>query len=135
MDENRRLPGVLKAVSVLFIIGGILSAIEVIVSLLHGHININFGVLGIFIGFGLLALKPGWRTCALVFLWITMVGIPIITLLMFCQSGSLDFKVFGQFVGKVPREFGLIIAAIIFLLSLWQYRILTRPDVRQLFGV
>ena len=135
MDENRQIPASLKAVAILFILGGIFAVIEVLVSLAHSHLNINFGVLGLFIGPGLLALRPGWRTCALVFLWIAMIGIPIIAILMLGHSNPLDFKVFGQTVGHVSKELGLAIAVILFLLSFCQYRVLTRPDVRALFGV
>ena len=135
MDENRQIPASLKAVAILFILGGIFAVIEVLVSLARSHININFGVLGLFIGPGLLALKPGWRTCALVFLWIAMIGIPIIAVLMLGHSGPLDFKIFGEEVGHASKEFSLAVAVILFLLSFWQYRVLTRPDVRRLFGV
>ena len=135
MDDNRRIPVSLTVVAVLFILGGISAVIEVLVSLAHSHININFGVLGLFIGPGLLALRRGWRTCALVFLWIAMIGIPIIAILMLGHSGPLDFKVFGQKVGYIPKELGFAIAFILFLLSFWEYRVLTRGDVRRLFGV
>ncbi len=135
MDENRRIPVSLTVVAVLFILGGIHAVIEVVVSLAHGEININFGVLGLFIGPGLLALRRGWRTCALVFLWIAMIGIPIVAILMLGHSGPLDFNVFGQKVGHAPKELGLAIAVIVFLLCFWQYRVLTRRDVRRLFGV
>ena len=135
MDDNRRIPVSLTVVAVLFILGGIYAVIEVVVCLAHNHINIHFGVLGLFIGPGLLGLRRGWRTCALVFLWIAMIGIPIIAILMVGHSGPLDVKVFGQKVGYASKEFGLVIAGMLFLLSLWQYRVLTRADVRVLFGV
>ena len=133
MNENRQIPASLKAVAILFILGGVSALIEVLVSLARTHISINFGVLGLFIGPGLLALRTGWRTCALVFLWIAMIGIPIIAVLMLGHSGPLDFKVFGEKVGHASKEFGLAVAVILFLLSVWQYRVLTRPDVRRLF--
>jgi len=135
MGENRRIPVSLTVVAVLFILGGIHAVIEVLVSLAHGEININFGVLGLFIGPGLLALRRGWRTCALVFLWIAMIGIPIVAILMLGHPGPLDFNVFGQKVGHAAKELGLVIAVMLFLLSFWQYRVLTRRDVRLLFGV
>ena len=80
MDSYQPAPASLKIVAALFIFGGICSAIEVIVSLMYGHININFGVLGLFIGPGLLRFSSGWRTCALVFLWIGFILTPIIAL-------------------------------------------------------
>ena len=135
MDNERLIPTSLKVVAILFIVGGIFAVIEVLVSFVHGHININFGVLGLLIGPGLLALRRGWRTCALVLLWIAMIGVPVFTVLMLGHSGPLDFKLFGQKVGEVSKELGLIVAFVAFALALWQYRVLTRPDVRRLFGV
>jgi hypothetical protein len=135
MENSKPIPTSLKVVAVLFILGGISSLIEVVVSLIHNHININFGVLGIFIGRGLLSLSRDWRTCALVFLWIAMIGVPIVAIFFLTTSGPVDFTVFGQKVGDVPKEFGITIAVLAFALAVWQYWVLTRPAVRRLFGV
>jgi len=135
MNEDKRIPASLKVVAGLFILGGVCAAIEVVVSLMHGHVSINLGILGIFIGPGLLRLSRGWRTCALVFLWIALIGIPIIAILMTGHSGPLNLKVFGQTVGHAPKALGLMIAVASFLLALWQYRVLTKLQVRQLFGL
>jgi hypothetical protein len=135
MSEDRQLPVSLKVVAVLFILSGINAIIEIIVALANGTININFGVLGIFIGIGIFRLRRGWRTCGLVFLWIALIAIPILTVLMFSVSGQLDFNVFGQKAGYIRKELAFVIMAFIFLLCLWQYRVLVRPDVRQLFGL
>ena len=135
MDDNRRIPVSLTVVAVLFIFGGICAVIEVVVGLAHQRVSINFGVLGLFIGPGLLALRRGWRTCALVFLWIAMIGVPIVAILFLGVSGPLDFGVFGQKVGHTPKELGVAVAFLFFLLCFWEYRVLTRGDVRRLFGV
>ena len=133
--KNRRLPTSLIVVAVLFIIGGVFSVIEVLVSLAHSHISINFGVLGLFIGPGLLRVSRGWRTCALVFIWIALITIPIIGVLFITVDGLLDFNVFGQKVGHASKLFGLVIAAFVFAMAFWEYRVLTRSDVRRLFNV
>ncbi len=133
MHENQDIPTSLKVVAILFIIVGINAVIEVIVSLFNNHINIQLGVLGLFIGRGLLALRPGWRTCALVFLWIAMVVMPIFIVLLLSSSGPLNFTIFGQLVGHASRWLGLILATAGFALAIWQYRVLTHPDVRKLF--
>ena len=125
----------LTIVAILFILGGISAAIEIIVSLVHSHVNLNFGVLGIFIGRGLLKLSRGWRTCALVFTWIALIGIPLIALLFISARGQLDFKVLGQTVGHTSKGFGLLVAGIASAVALWQYRVLTRPDVNELFQI
>lgn len=135
MEETKPIPTSLKIVAILFIVGGIFAVIEVIVSLMNNRISINFGVLGLFIGPGLLRLRRGWRTCALVFIWIALIGVPIIALLFLVVQGPLDFKIFGQPVGHVSKGFGFIAAAIVFAVVFWEYRVLTRPDVRELFGV
>lgn len=135
MNENGKIPVSLKIVAVLFILGGVSAAIEIVVSLMHGRVNINFGVLGLFIGPGLLALKRGWRTCGLVFLWIGMIFAPIIGVLMLIQSGPVYFHLFGQRAGDTSKAIGLIVVVAVFLLCFWQYRVLTRPDVRRLFGL
>ena len=83
MYEKSHIPVSLKVVAVLFILGGIHSVIEVVLDLMQSKININFGVLGLFIGPGLLALRRGWRTCALVFTWIALIFLPILTVIMF----------------------------------------------------
>jgi hypothetical protein len=132
-NVTRSLPLALKIVAFLFILGGISAAIEVIASLMNNRININFGVLGIFIGFGLLRLSQGWRTCALVFTWLGLIAIPIIGFLFLGHSGPLDFSVFGQKVGHVSKELGVGMVVVIFVYTVWQYRILTRADVRCLF--
>ena len=132
-NVTRRLPLALKIVAVLFILGGIFAVIEVIVSLMNNRININFGVLGIFIGFGLLRLSQGWRTCALVFTWIGLIVIPIIGILFLSHSGPLDFSLFGQKVGHASRELGVGMVVVLFVYTVWQYRVLTREDVRYLF--
>ena len=135
MDSDQPPPTSLKIVAVLFIFGGVCAAIDVVASLMHSHISINFGVLGLFIGPGLLRFSRGWRTCALVFLWIGLIGVPIIALLFLAHQGPLDFRVFGQKVGHASKGLGLAAAGLAFVLALWQYRVLTRSDIRERFGV
>jgi len=135
MNADTRIPGSLRVVAALWIFTGVCAAIEVVVSLMNNRISINSGVLDIFIGLGLLRLSRGWRTCALVLLWIALIGTPIITILMIGHSGPLDFKILGQKVGHAPKELGLAMAVALFLLALWQYRVLTSQRVRRLFGL
>jgi len=135
MEEKKSIPVSLTVVALLFILGGISAVIEIVVSLMHNHLNINFGVLGLFIGPGLLRLSRGWRTCALVFTWIALIGVPIIALLFIAARGPLDFKIFGQVVGQTSKALGLLVAGVVFIIAVWQYWVLTRSDVKELFGV
>ena len=135
MSDTQRIPTSLKVVAALFIIGGISSLIGIIVSLLQGQLSLDFGILGLFIGLGLRRLSRTWRTWALVFTWMTLVVTPVGLLLFINSSGPLDFTLFGIKIGHVPKGAGIVGAVMFFLITVWQYRVLTRPDVRALFGL
>ncbi len=135
-SESPSIPVSLKVVAWIFIIGGVLACIEIVVALMSEHININFGILGLFIGPGLLKLRRGWRTCALVYLVIALIAIPIITLFTLgAPASGFHISVFGQPLSHAPMELVLVIAIGVFLLVLWEYWVLTRPGVRALFGL
>jgi hypothetical protein len=124
---------VLVVVAVLFITAGAFALLEVLVSLVNGELDLNFGVIALLVGPGLLRLSRGWRTCALVLLWVSLIGLPIFSVLFLAHGGPLDFSLFGQKVGEVSVLHGLAFGAVLFALTQWQYRVLTRPDVRRLF--
>jgi hypothetical protein len=133
MTESRLIPTSLKVVAVLFVLSGLSSLVEVIYSLGHGNLSINIGVLGLFIGPGLLRLSRGWRTWALVFTWLAIIVTPIAAVAFLAAQGPIEFRLFGRRVSDAPTALGVGMAALVFLVALWQYRVLTRPDVRALF--
>jgi hypothetical protein len=112
---------------------GILSVIKFIVLLFHSTLSLEFGILGIPVFFGLLNLRNGWRVCAMVLLLFGLVGFPIIFLLGLSGAVPAHFQVFGINVARVPGWLVSVGAIPFFLLVLWQYRVLIRPDVRRLF--
>ena len=135
VTEKQNIPLSLKIVAWLFIISGILACIEVIATLMKGHINLNLGVIGLFIGYGLLKLSRGWRTCALVYLWISLICIPAISILYITQpSSGFNVRILGQ---SLVRNTYIILFfdVVIILLLLWIYRILTRAEIKSLFGI
>ena len=136
VSESPSIPVSLKVVAWFFIVGGVLACIEIVVALMSGHININFGILGLFIGPGLLKLRRGWRTCALVYLVVALIAIPIITVLSLgAPASGFHISVFGQPLSRAPMELVLVIATGAFLLSVWVLWVLTRPQIRALFGL
>ena len=94
MDNTTSIPTSLKVVAFLFILSGIFSLIEVIVSLMHGRLDIDFKVVGLFISLGLLRLSRCWWKCALVFLWIEMIGLPISMIIFMNAFGPIEYKFF-----------------------------------------
>ena len=135
MEGKKSVPMSLKIVAALFVLGGIGAVIEmVVVALMHSHQIVNVGILWLFIGAGLFRLRRGWRTCALVVTWLALIAMPLIMVLVLVMAHKpLDVKMFGQVVGQASKGWGVLIAGVIFLVALWQYRVLTRPDVKELF--
>src|SRR5690606_32982297 len=98
-----------------------------------GAIYLDFDVLGIPTFFGLRRLSAGWRTFALVCLWIQLIACPVFFLLGIFWKSPTAFEIFGQKVASVPHIWVSILSIPMFLLALWQYRVLTRDDIRTLF--
>ncbi|MBF0199055.1 MAG: hypothetical protein HQL32_15165 [Planctomycetes bacterium] len=130
---NHHIPKELKIVAVLFLISGIFTAIEIIIQLIHGHVNLNFDVLQIWVCFGLLRLSRGWRTLGLVFLWFDFIIAPFMLFHLLQGNRSLEFKMFGLQVHGLPSPVIIFIILFFLFLSIWQYRVLTKPHIRRLF--
>jgi len=128
------VPTALKIVAWLFIAGGILSILQILYLLTQSQLHIETGVLGVFIGPGLLRWSRGWRTCALVLLWFGMILSPIF-LLMTLSAGSMNVNIFGVSAGSVPAAVGFIFGALMFAMAIWEYRVLVREDIRGRFGL
>ena len=133
MRSNRRVPAALNVVAVLFLLGGISNAIDVLLALREGRIDPNVGILGIPIFFGLRAFSSQWRTAALVFLWFGFLLCPFIVIFVAFGDVPVEFRLFGRHIAALP-SYGMSIAGILlFLLLVWQYGVLVRPDIRALF--
>jgi hypothetical protein len=133
--NRQNIPISLKIVAWLFIIGGIFSVIEILFALTQSRIKIDFGVLGLFIGQGLMRFSRGWRTCALVFIWIGLIILPIVFLAVLSGKIPAYFELFGTKVTHIPSWLVSIGVIPFFLLLIWEYRVLTRPNIKSLFGV
>ncbi|MBW3635029.1 MAG: hypothetical protein KY445_01025 [Armatimonadetes bacterium] len=126
----RPIPQSLQIVAWLFIVGGIFAAINMVVSLLAGRININLGVLTVFIGQGLLRLNPHSLTWAMVSIWLGLVLTPFTAVMFLFNPG--DVKIFGLNAGQAPPGLGFVLSVAAFALIFWQYRVLTSHQIRQL---
>ena len=141
-DQNRQIPTSLRAVAILLILGGIIDATYAIEGSLfpdtRGQIErigpALSGALYILTGLRLWALRPRWRTCALVVCWVGLLANPITAFRLTSQTGPVVVEQFGQTLIDSRKPL-LVIVLVLFLLSLWMYRTLTRPDVRALFEV
>ncbi|MBI3856613.1 MAG: hypothetical protein HY293_13080 [Planctomycetes bacterium] len=137
MDEPERpaLPPPLRAAAILAILFGIGTLLTMIVDLTKSVLNLNFGVLQIPAGFGILRLSRGWRTFQLVILWLGMIGFAVAVAALLCGGSGPPITMFGSQTQKWSREVSLVMSVLSFGLLVWQYRVLTSPRVRRLFGL
>lgn len=132
MSPSHDIPQPLKIVAYLFIVGGMLCVLNVIIALMNARIRIDLGVFGIFIGIGLLRLNPRSHTWAMLFTWIGMIISPIVTLIFLITPGQL--KMWGRTVGQAPPGFGFLLGVLCTMLVYWQYSVLSKTDTRRIFG-
>jgi hypothetical protein len=130
MTSKPAIPWDLRVVAWLFIAIGVLSAAQMAWSLLDGDLFLNLGVVGLFIGRGLLRLKPGWRHLGLAMLWIAIVagavGVLAVLAVLVVRPASVTWA-------RGARWYEAVSAACGFLVLFWQLHVLRRPGVRQLF--
>ena len=123
------IPLSVKLVAFFFILVGVLSAVEIGIALVDGRVSLQLGVVGIFIGRGLLRRSERCRGCAIGCLGFALccaafmaLSIPVV-LLVFRGDENVRFT----FTLPPVVAFALLIAG--FAIALWSYRALTRPDV------
>lgn len=133
MNSRQEIPLRLKIVAMLFMLFGAMDTVKMILAPFQDRFTINTGPLVVLVGFGLLALRPGWRTCGLVLLWIPLVFLPIVVIAGLANGEPATFKLFGQEIGQVPLFLFIPYMGAFWCLSLWEYRVLTESDVRALF--
>lgn len=130
-----KLPQALQVVAWLTLGEGALTVIGAINSVFQDHVHMNLNVLCIPAGIGLFKLRRGWRTFTLVMIWLMISVSLLIAVIALFSPEPLEIRLMG--FKKAPIPDGMVIPGAIlhFVLSLWQYRVLTRWDVKALFGL
>ena len=133
MKKHRPVPGCIWCGALLFIVIGIVSLADIVISRREYYFPISVGVLGLLIGPGLLRLRKGCRICGLFLSMVAMVGIPVVALCYFFGHLPMGFKVLGFSVCETPMVWFLTTACILYAAMIWQYRVLSRVNTRVLF--
>jgi len=118
--RKESVPWDLTILALLFLLLGAAAAIGMVKDWISGQVHIDLNAMDILAAFGLWNLSRGWRTYTLVIVWMSVIICPI-----------------GLVLGLIHRQ-PVWAAAVwigIFLIALWSYRVLTRSDVRALFGL
>ena len=126
----------LIVVAVLFILIGCVAAWD-IGSNLHNRIySVNFSLLCLSVGVGILRLRPRWRVAALIMIWLPFIlGACLGIAALFGQFTIRSHATFFGFELTGVLRFIATIAActLIPILLVWMSRVLTRSDVKALF--
>ena len=133
MTQERKISTSLSVVSYLFLVMGIMAVIGIFSAFIQGSFHFDFDVLGFWIFYGLRRYSQGWRTCALVFIWLCLITTPIGFFYGFFGSGPVFIKIFGRHYADISVIWISVVSAVFFLLGLWMYRVLTRPNIRIMF--
>lgn len=132
--EPPPLPRDLRLVALLFLFCGICAVIDMIASAAHNNVNLDFGFLGIPAYFGLHRLSNGWRFYAMFCSWLCILFSPVLALLSF-SAPYATINILG-IPGPAVPSFVMIGPCFFWMaLAIWQLKVLTRPDVVELFTV
>jgi vacuolar-type H+-ATPase subunit I/STV1 len=105
-------------------------------------LNIIYGVLVLFISSGLRRCSRGWRICALVVIWVGFIGLAwtayglLLRYFFTVAHKPINDHPVGFYVtqaNQISVVFLVTSLAVHFLVQIWQYRVLTRPAIRDLF--
>lgn len=139
---KRKIPVSLAIVSYLFFFSGVMCFVAVILILpllvlsgggtiggwagLYCISGLATGVFWLLVSRGLRRCSRGWRVSALVFIWLGFIAMAFSIVRYLITQKTSDHESAAMF--WLDNVFG-------FIVQVWAYRVLTRPDVRELFGV
>jgi serine/threonine protein kinase len=129
-----RRPWSLNLVAALFIVAGCFAAWDIAEDFFRSVYSVNFGVLGIPIGVGLLRCRPWWRWTALGALAATAMMLVFVIMLVFAGNRGAYVKFSGTDLSR-PASYwvaGLLLLLMLILLG-GLFRVLTRPVFAVLF--
>lgn len=122
----------LWGVAAVFFLVGVLSLTDMVFGLVRGNLSINLGVLGFFVGAGLLRHSRPWWIAALVCAGLTSVASLLLAVAVLASSGPIAYSGGGH-EGTLPAAAAVGLGVLGVALGLWQLRVLTRPSVKQRF--
>lgn len=127
------IPIELHLIASLQLLAGLSAIGNIVGELIHGQVYLDFSVCGVGAYFGLLRGDPKWRTWTLAMTWVWLIGTPLLLVFGLDPETPVSVSAFGADLGSVWPGWLSVIAVPLFLYALWQYRVLTRPDVSVLF--
>jgi hypothetical protein len=116
------------------IVAGVLAIAEIVLCAMRGELSLNFNVLLIPTGFGLLRRSRGWWKFAIAVLVLLLVAVGIVLAFTLNPGTKIHMSPFWAAVSGGSRGVVVAFLGVVMALVAWALRILTRPDTRALFG-
>lgn len=89
--------------------------------------------MALFIGYGLLKLKNGWRKAAVILSWLMFLMIASGGIMLVFFTDTVSINIFEESGGTDSKVYGYAVLTVFFFITLWQYRILTNTKIKKLF--
>lgn len=118
MTNRSQIPASLSAVSSIFLILAVIAVTQMVYYFMGASFRFELNILGFWIYFGLRRFSAGWRTCALVLIWMQLIVLPIMFVFSILNGRSLLHP---------------LVDTTLFALEFWMYRVLTTPVIRSMF--
>lgn len=139
--QDAEHPWALTAVAAIFLVGGLTATWDFgssgglgSIGGGRGNLYLNFGILALPVGIGLLRRRPGWRTVALVFTGLNAVGVLAAAVASIVGVGQFTLRISGR--DNVPLSeswHGSLALGFLAAVFGWMMYILLRPDTRKRF--
>jgi hypothetical protein len=130
---DRSAPAALRVVAVLFVVLALFTVADIVQELVRGRLSLDIGVLGFWIGPGLLRYQRHWRTWALLFAGLGIVGFLIGAAMVLLGDGLVTVTVLAHRYPDLPGWTLFVLRTPVALAHAFVWWVLTRPDVRASF--
>ena len=132
----RGVPRPVFVLAVLYFIGSLIPIADAILGALYLEVDVNIGVLGAFVAWGLLTGRYVWRTLAIAIAWVSAIanGIGMISAALVTAGTHVETViVISRFSFNVPEWTPRALMLSTLAIALWKLGLLYRSDVRVFF--
>ena len=126
-------PTSVRIIAAIFAFEGIGSIARMIVGYFRNEYILDFGVVGLLIAYGLMALNNTWRIVAVVILWIALAADAAFAVALALITGTITWRIAGANVGGASRAQACAIVIATFVVVAWMIWSLSRSRIRTRF--
>ena len=123
----------LQIIAYVFIVSGVIAGIDGFACLFENSFYLNFGIIGLFIGPGLLRLGRAWRKIALIVAWILAISYSLAAIISLVSGRFLELNYGCATFARLSPLVSLLLYVPTVLYNIWVIVTLNRNDVKTLY--